>query len=81
MGYLAVLNAVEFAGNFRDASIYAWEADVALTVPIGNVFELRGGFAYRRFVHIFGPQTGDPYIANVADDQIIRADIGVSAHL
>jgi hypothetical protein len=79
-GYLAVLDTVAFAGNFRDPSIYAWEADFALAVPIGNVIEVRGGIAYRRFVHIFGAAKGDPYIASVADDQMFRGDLGISAH-
>jgi hypothetical protein len=80
VGYLAVLNTVDFAQKFKDPSIYAWEADLGLVVPIGSILEVRGGVAYRRFVHIFGQAAGLPYNASVADDQMLRVDLGASAH-
>lgn len=82
--FLALLSSGEIAGKFRDSSVIGWEADLGLVIPlpfIGKPFEARLGFAYRRFIYFFSPQTGDPYIANGANDQIMRGDIGFSAHL
>jgi hypothetical protein len=80
LGYLGVLNTVSFVKKFRDPSVYAWEAEGAVSVPLGSIVEPRVGVSYRRFVHQFHPKEGDDYIANVATDQILRVELGVSAH-
>ena len=80
-GYLAVLKSGDLAGRFRNPSVLGWEADLALAVPIGSTFELRGGLEARRFIFLFAPAAGDPYIASAAHDQILRAHLGISVHL
>jgi hypothetical protein len=80
VGFLGILDSGDFVTKFRDPSVYGWEADLALAVPvIGKFLAVRGGIAYRRFVHQFSPSVGDAYIANVATDQMLRVDLGVSA--
>jgi hypothetical protein len=78
-GYLAILSSGKVASAFHDSTVLGWEADVGLTVPIGNTFELRGGAAYRRISYWFSPVVGDKNVANGAHDQLLRADLGVSA--
>jgi hypothetical protein len=79
-GYLAILSSGEVAQSFQSPTVIGWEADAGVTVPLGKTFELRGGAAYRRMTYWFSPVTGDKNIANGAHDQIVRADLGVSAH-
>lgn len=80
-GFLWVVSSGEVAKEFRDATVLGWEADLGLTVPIGRMFEVFGGIAYRRYIYWFSPVAGDANIANGAHDQIRRLGLGVSAHL
>jgi hypothetical protein len=77
--FLGVLSSGEVASRFRNPTVIGWEADLGAALPLGKIFELRGGVAYRRYIYWFSPQAGDTNIANGAHDQIFRADLGVSA--
>lgn len=79
-GFLVSLDSGEFADKFRDATVLGWEGDIAIAVPIMKALEIRAGFAYRRIIYWFSPETGDPNFARGAHDVTFRPDIGVTAH-
>jgi hypothetical protein len=79
-GYLAVVKSGEVSSKFRDPRVIGWEADLAATLPLGTLFEARAGVGYRRYIYWFSPQEGDTNIANGAHDQVLRIELGASAH-